>query len=232
MDYKYKHLPLTPKIVSDLIPLICKGIMKRVVIVELVVNYHKKNGGKDAETVDVDRTVKKGLEMCIILGTVKKAPTYGHWEIIMSESVNETREENVQSVENLVENATPIVEQDTCIPIGTGNNCVYAYTFPSHQQKAVKEYSRDLPIKVGFSQSKDPWPRIRAQTSTGNIEKPILLLMFYTNTNKLEKAFHYILRVQGRQHDNENNNKEWFITNEHHLLSLYHMIESGKLMTS
>ena len=107
---------------------------------------------------------------------------------------------------------------------GTGDQELYAFTFPSLIELSTLKSNELYPIKIGFSkdQSDGAIHRIRSQIleKAGYPEKPTVLLMFRTwDARHLETQVHKQLRLLERKVLNSLGS-EWFVTSTAELLKI------------
>jgi hypothetical protein len=107
---------------------------------------------------------------------------------------------------------------------GSGDQELYAFTFPSLQTIAKLEHRDFYPVKIGFTTDKDggAMQRIRSQIieAAAFPEKPAVLLVWHTwNGRQFEAAVHNFLKGEKR-HDVTALGVEWFMTNKDELLAL------------
>lgn len=220
-SYKFKNIPLTPSIAEGLILETFSGqIVERHQIVDKVVQLHKSRGGRDAQTADVTRTVKKALE------NLKKSSqannlSQGFWEIISTtvdlQNTNGLRDNSELSpITSLSLNAEKIV--------GVGTNAVYVYYFLTYRDLATINNAVRWPCKIGRS-DRDPMLRVLSQASTALPERPTIALLIRTDdASSLEAALHAILILRGQRCINSPGN-EWFDTTPNEVMQMLDFIQ-------
>ena len=94
--------------------------------------------------------------------------------------------------------------------IGSGENWVYLYYFPSHRETVESQGESVWRCKIGKTDDDDPYRRVESQTRSAPERHIIGLLIRTDASDPMEKAIHAILR--GRR-VGEAPGTEWFITN-------------------
>ena len=150
-QYEYSGESLTTKMAQELIVELFKGkTVAKTEIVRRIDERHLERGGKTAETVvhpvtnALNALKRKDLAH-------NDNPGIGVWHII---DKNEPTEEG--GVKR----------------IGTGNNSVYVYYYPTYKNFAELQRKETWPCKIGRSQYPNPIHRIYEQVGTGMPEKP------------------------------------------------------------
>ena len=94
--------------------------------------------------------------------------------------------------------------------IGSGENWVYLYYFPSHRETAESRGESVWPCKIGKTDG-DPYRRVRQQTQ-GAWERPTIGILIRTDASlDMERTIHAILTLRGR-HEEDAQGTEWFTT--------------------
>ena len=199
-QYKYIDQPLTTKMAQELIVKLFKGqtVFKQD-IVRGVDEEHLGRGGKKGETKvhpvtnALNALKRKGL-------ADNDNPDIGAWDV--------------------VKKGEPVIE-DGVKWIGSGNNSVYLYYYPTYKQFAETLERETWPCKIGRSEYADPVHRIYEQVGTGMPEQPKIALVIRTDRHKeMESAIHELLpeRVPDAP------GAEWFLTNPNKVEDIYNII--------
>lgn len=121
----------------------------------------------------------------------------------------------VEDDDALVFELNQAVDTKNLIEIGDGEQSVYAYGYPCAPDR----------LKIG-SCSGDVAARIAAQIGTSSPDRPSLMLIIRTHDCRaLERAFHGVFRLQGKQI--EGGGAEWFQTSREEIVRLYGLINEG-----
>lgn len=106
--------------------------------------------------------------------------------------------------------------------IGSGNNSVYVYYYPTYRERAELRGEETWACKVGRSEYQNPIHRILEQAGTGMPEKPKIALVIQTNRpTDLENAMHTLL---DRDRMPDAPGTEWFMTNPSRVEDIYEII--------
>jgi hypothetical protein len=203
--YKYRGLPLTPNVISELARELLKSPMfRRSELIGVVEQYHSENGG--AAAYSLTSATKKALRNLVDAGLLEPTGAYGYWRWITPPEVR-VEENGTTSVADETEELD--LADDTVVE-GTGSGSVYVYYFPSY--KLLAEFRRDerWPVKVGMTALGDAKIRISDQQGTAMPEQPAVAYVRRSNTPlKLERLVHAVLFYRGLQLDNAPGS-EWF----------------------
>ena len=94
------------------------------------------------------------------------------------------------------------------LELGTGDKWVYCFYFEPNQHRAMRDKKWCWKCNIGMT-SKDPFNRIRNQTS-GAPKAPIIPLLIRTDDEKaLETYIHSILKARGRHLTNTDTNEDF-----------------------
>jgi hypothetical protein len=112
--------------------------------------------------------------------------------------------------------STNRVNVDETIVFGRGQEWVYLYTFPAHEQLAQARQQKLFPMKLGMSAQSNVVDRVHQQVSgnsTAISERAIVRLVFRVNSSRdVEAWMHEYLKRNGRQVSGSVG-VEWFNTN-------------------
>lgn len=208
--YKYSGERLTPKMARELILELCAGQTDpKKDIVRKVDKEHVERGGRTAETKV--HPVTNALNHLKGMGLADNVDT-GIWKIDAK-----TDDEAIGDVDD--------ESDDGVRQIGSGNNSVYVYYYPTYKQCAELRGTDTWPCKIGRSEYQNPIHRILEQAGTGMPEKPEIVLVIQTNVPaEVEKAMH---RLLDRDRMSDAPGTEWFITNPSRVEEIYEIISQN-----
>ena len=196
-QYEYSGESLTTKMAQELIIELFKGqTIAKTEIVRKVDETHLERGGKKAETKV--HPVTNALNALKRKGIAdNNNPGIGVWHIIDTDK-----------------------PKDGVRRIGSGNNSVYLYYYPTYKLYAELRGEETWPCKIGQSEYHDPIHRVYEQTGTGMPEQPEVALVIQTNRPKeLESAIHKFLdRLPNAP------GTEWFRTNPSQVEAIYNAL--------
>jgi hypothetical protein len=227
-EYKYKGVPITSRIVEEIILQIFKGqTLKRDDIVNSVLNYHIAKKGLKSEAQVFSRTVKKALSNLQNKQLASNIST-GFWKIF-SDDKSELNSQKTLVDES--DNNTDEIEISV-IPThaiyGKGDNAIYLYYYPSYKLLAESKLNELWPCKIGRT-DRDPLSRVLSQSSTALPEKPIIEFIIKSDDSSLlEKAIHSILHLKNR-YLTDSPGTEWFMTNPNEVLNIIRYINETLL---
>ena len=212
MDNRYKYFDkrLTPKMARELILDLCAGqTLPKKDIVRKVDNTHVEHGGRTAETKV--HPVTNALNHLKKMSLADNVDT-GIWRI--------DAEADDEAIDDVDDESNDGVRQ-----IGSGNNSVYVYYYPTYKHHAELRGEETWPCKIGRSEYQNPIHRILEQAGTGMPEKPEIALVIQTNVPvEVEKAIH---RLLDRDHMSDASGTEWFITNPNRVEEIYEIISQN-----
>ena len=109
--------------------------------------------------------------------------------------------------------------------IGSGNNSVYVYYYPTYKHHAELQGEETWPCKIGHSEYANPIHRILQQVGTGMPEKPEIALVIQTDLPvDLEDAIHSLL---DRDRMSDAPGTEWFLTNPSRVEEIFNIINKS-----
>jgi hypothetical protein len=222
--YEFAGLPITPRIIEELIIKLFTGkTKKRHEIVDGVLKFHLQNGGLNPESQDFSRSVKKTLanlkEKSIALNK-----SHGYWYI----NKEETEHKFISTEEQVESSIIPIKELPTHKIYGIGSGSIYLYYFSSYRELRKLQSSETWPCKIGRT-DRDPLLRVLSQASTALPEKPIIEFIIKTEEpSLLETALHSVLNLRNR-HIKDSPGSEWFMTNPEEVLEILKFIDKRLL---
>ena len=205
MDNKYFGKRLTMSIARELILEFFKGqIVHRQDIIRKVDKIYLERGGKPSGNI-----VHPVVDALNNLKSKELAnnpnPGDGIWTIY-----GETDDEEVGDIDDSDEEVRQI---------GSGNNSVYVYYYPTYRERAELRGEETWACKVGRSEYQNPIHRILEQAGTGMPEKPKIALVIQTNRpTDLENAMHTLL---DRDRMSDAPGTEWFMTNPSRVEDIY-----------
>jgi hypothetical protein len=206
-NYKYAQQPLTSSIAKELIleEFPGKGYQKRSVFTQTIVSLHSQRGGAPAGAKDVDRVIKKALELLEKEG-LASSPSYNNWIVSNSNPAVGAPPASELAIER-ENNLAPKAEKE----YGSGDEFVYLYSFETYREIAKHREEARFPCKIGRS-SVDPVTRVLSQASTALPEYPTIIRLYRTNESRsLEAIIHGTLTLRGKYLENSPGT-EWFIT--------------------
>ena len=212
MNNQYQHSGkrLTMKMARELIIEFFKGqTVPKQDIIRKVDQIHRERGGEFSE--NIVHPVTDALNALKRKGLANNPnPGDGIWAIFGG-----TPDKGIDG-----SNGTDEVRQ-----IGSGNNSVYVYYYPTYKLFAESQGEEIWPCKIGRSEYQNPIHRILEQTGTGFPEKPEIALVIQTNQPKeVEDAIHSLLD-SNRMPDAPGT--EWFITNPSRVEEIYEIISQN-----
>ena len=216
--YEYKNVPITPKIIEDIIIKLFNGqTVKRDKIITDVLNFHKENGGREPRAQNFDGSVKTTLWK-MKKKDIARNISPGQWEILKEDK--EIIKEGFQKVKN--ENNVDI-KLNNYPKYGNGNEIVYLYYLKSNKELAELKKEKIWPCKIGRTRT-DLLSRILSQASTALPEIPFIA--FEINTDDaltLENFIHSALKLRNRE-KKDAPGKEWFYTNPEEVIEIHKSI--------
>lgn len=221
-EYAYKGVPITPAIIETItIELFNGKTIKRDDIVQKVLDYHIKNGGRSPEAQDFPRSIKKALSNMSKKDWATNK-TYGYWEIHNPNTEIKQKKEDEETIETEIEAIPPHTTY------GKGDFAVYFYYFPSYRKLSEIQGITTWPCKIGRT-DRDPLTRVLSQASTALPEKPVIEFIIKTeNSSLLETVIHSALKLQGKYVE-DSPGSEWFDTNPAEVLDIVKTINAKAL---
>jgi hypothetical protein len=218
--YKYRDIPLTPKVIADLAQQVMRTPMfRRSELIEAVQDHHAANGGAPA-TGAIVPAAKKALTVLVASDLLEPAGGYGLWRWVTppgpaGDASAITEAAPLEGTEELD------VTDDTTID-GEGSGNVYVYYFPSYKALADLRNENRWPIKVGMTSLGNAQIRISEQQGTAMPEQPVVAYVRRTDTPlKLERLVHAVLFYRGQQLEDAPGS-EWFNANPEEVRAIIH----------
>lgn len=104
--------------------------------------------------------------------------------------------------------------------LGSGDNAVYLYYFPTYRLWAESQEQSSWPCKIGKTEG-DTVERINIQVGTALPEEPEIALSIQTDKpSRLEETIHFILTERGRSKEDAPGT-EWFVTSPSEVEEIY-----------
>ena len=210
-EYKYSGKRLTMSVARELILEFFKGqTVHKQEIIRRVDEIHLEGGGKQSDNIihpvtdALNAMKRKNLAN-------NPTPGDGIWEIY-----GQTDDEGIDDTDN---------SGDKVRKIGSGNNSVYVYYYPTYKHHAELQGEETWPCKIGHSEYSNPIHRILQQVGTGMPEKPEIALVIQTNMPEdVEAAIHKLL---DRDLIPDSPGKEWFLTNPSRVEEIFNIINKS-----
>lgn len=221
-EYPYAALPLTPRVMSDLIVSLCTGeLLQRSEIIERCISHHVAgNGTPPTGVAAATGSAKKALRDLAEQGEAEPTGVPGFWRIgKFAPRIIETE---------ALDDAEPPMPPPTVDPAkvhGEGPESVYAYTFPAYMELARRDGTGSYPVKIGMTTG-DVEVRIASQVGTGLPEAPTLLLVLrVAHARRIERILHDLLGLRGREITTAPG-AEWFATSVDEILAIHEWLHS------
>jgi hypothetical protein len=211
-SYKYENIALMPNIFAELTRELFLGKMvKRDELAEAVRRHHISNGGKESNT-SLLGVAKKALNMLQRDSLASKTGAYGLWRIHGLSPVG--------AIDEVEPTNSEVPEPPAREVVGSGNEIVYAYTYPLYERFATETCQEKYQIKIGQSRSQS-LTRVTDQTGTALPEYPVVLLVIRCEDSLLlETAIHSILELRGFAIADAPG-AEWFLTNPQEIKEIW-----------
>ena len=206
--YKYEGIELTPNIFAELLIQFFDGKQfKRQTAIDIIVSFHKENGGLTAKNEYVS-VFKKACQRLLKNGLINVG--YGTWRLNYK----------VPEIEIVKDSIKEEIEYTADKIIGEGENAVYVYYYDAYMKLAKTKGEDSWECKVGRT-DREPLQRVLGQAGTCYPEFPhIALLLLCDNSSILEAALHNALKLRGKHIENAPGS-EWFNTTPKEVEDLY-----------
>jgi hypothetical protein len=207
--YKYSGKRLKMSMARELIIEFFKGkTAHKQEIIRRVDEIHLEGGGKQSD--NIIHPVTDALNAMKRKGLANNPnPGDGIWEIY--------GQADDEGVDDDTDNSGDEVRK-----IGSGNNSVYVYYYPTYKHHAELQGEETWPCKIGSSEYSNPIHRVLQQAGTGMPEKPKIALVIQTHRpTDLENAMHTLLE---RDRMSDAPGTEWFMTNPSKIEDIYKII--------
>ena len=211
-EYKYFGKRLTMSIARELILEFFKGqTVPKQDMIRKVDKIYLERGGKLSDNIihpvtDALNTMKR-KELAN-----NPNPGDGIWEIY--------GQADEEGIDDDIDDSGDEVRK-----IGSGNNSVYVYYYPTYKHHAELQGEETWPCKIGSSEYSNPIHRILQQAGTGMPEKPEIALVIQTNMpTEVENAIHSLL---DRDRMSNAPGTEWFLTNPSRVEEIFNIINKS-----
>ena len=198
-EYQYAGKPLNKPIIRDLIPKVYPGEGYFTVneFREMVVKYHRENGGGEWKAVEKDAPIRRVL---------KELEEQQQWECI-----KEGKSFSWGLPKEITGSITP-KDYPVSLTLGYGTGSVYLHYYPRDKESANSKRKSIWECKIGMTK-RPVAKRVREQKEKFDHQTPQIGLEIKTNSPRtLEKAIHAILELKGQRIETSGKGNEWFLT--------------------
>lgn len=213
MNSEYPHAGkhLNKPIIRDIIPLVYpgKGFFTVSEFREMIVKYHKENGGKSWKAVEKDAPIRRVLQECV--------EQHG-WKRV--------KEGKAFSWGLPKESPEPPKGYPVALTLGSGTGSVYLYYYPRDKESANSKRESVWECNIGMTK-RSTSKRVGEQKEKFDHQSPEIGLAIKTNNpSALEKAIHAILELKGQQVETSGKDSEWFLTSPTEVAGIYTILNS------
>ena len=214
VSYRYRNVELTPAIMAELIVLLYSGKQfSRSDCIETVVKYHLDNGGICNHKTYMS-TFKRATTLLRNNNCSLENVGYGIWRF---------NNEIEPYVSYWNKPGKYEVDNEKIEEIGSGNETIYVYYYPTYRKFALLTGNTSWYCKVGMT-TKNLWDRIYSQSSTCFPEEPLVALTIRCpDARHLESILHNILKMKNKWIETAPG-KEWFLTSPEEIKEIYQTI--------